>query len=368
MLKVACSFVKQQNIADSGNMRASFKQAAGTTMESSPESIATLKRGARSTYSSDSTDVLSNLEDRLVEQRRADLIESGERLTILCCGEAGTGKTTLIHALFGQQIKQERRSPTKTLVESSKDLSFRSTTVKIRLTTVDTPGFGDSLDIGGSFDVITNHITNSFDRALAAEKSGPLEEPGGVDAVLYFIGAHRIKALDLAFMRRVAPLASIIPIICKADTYTREELQDFRVTIINRLHSEGISTVSPPFAVICASNNETFRHYPWGNAESENPDVSDLPALRRFLLTEGLLDLHKSRRMHYEQYRQDKILAEKKAQPTIPGRLFKLGRRCVGLFAQSALMVGATVFTLRHIECNDQSEEVEEEPKKKGWF
>lgn len=347
-------------------MRASFKQPAGATMESSPESIATLKRGSRSSYS-EGSDVLSNLEDRLVEQRRADLIESGERLTILCCGEAGTGKTTLIHALFGQQIKQEPRTPTTTVVESSKDLSFRSTTVKIRLTTVDTPGFGDSLDIGGSFKLITDHITNSFEQALAAEKNGPLEEPGGVDAVLYFMGAHRIKTLDLAFMRRVAPLASIIPIISKADTYTREELQEFRSTIINRLRTEGISTVSPPFAVICAGSNEIFRHYPWGNAEAENPDVSDLPALRRFLLTEGLLDLHKSRSKHYEQYRQNKLLAVKKKNIRLPGKVLKLGKQCLGLLTHTVFLVAATAVTIRHLD-NKMEPEEEEPPKKKGWF
>lgn len=282
-------------------------------------------------------DVLGNVENRLLEQRRTDLLEKGEHLSLLCCGETGAGKTSLLNALFDQKISYAGAGGrTVSLVESKTMLSFANTQLKVRLTTVDTVGYGDSMDLGASFERVTDYISSSFRRAIERERRADrpsvdvLDETVGVDAVLYFISPHRLKDVDCIFMRRLAPLASIIPIIAKADTYTRDELRNFRERITRRLHEEGIEIAAPPFAVISTEprneHDETRdapgRTYPWGTAPSENEDVSDVPALRRFLLTDGLMKLHEKRRSTYESFRQNLSVYRMELAESITSRVF----------------------------------------------
>lgn len=301
----------------------------------------------------DHVDVLSNVEDHLVEQRRTDLLQRGEDLTLLCCGESGAGKTSLMNSLFAQKLTYANAGgPTLSLVESKTVLTFAHTSLKIELTTVDTPGYGDTLNLGDSFERVTEYITASFRRAMEAERRATRavdENTGGVDAVLYFISPHRLKEVDVMFMRRLAPLASIVPIIAKADTYTRDELRNFRELVQQRLHEEGIAVVAPPFAVICSEprneHDETpetpGRSYPWGHANSENDDISDLPALRRFLVTDGLMKLHEKRRLHYETYRQNLALYRSELVEGLSTRLVKWSKSAFSLGTKIALVVVA---------------------------
>lgn len=46
-----------------------------------------------------------------------------------------------------------------------------------------------------------------------------------MDACLYFLPPHRLRKMDVAFMRALAPLVPVIPILAKADTMTSEELK-----------------------------------------------------------------------------------------------------------------------------------------------
>lgn len=297
-------------------------------------------------------DVLQNVEDHLVEQRRSELLECGESLTLLCCGESGAGKTSLLTSLFAQKLTYANAGgPTLSLVESKTVLKFAHTNVKIRLTSVDTPGYGDTLNLSDSFERVTEYITASFRRSIDAEKrpsrKKDFSEEAGVDAVLYFISPHRLKEVDLVFMRRLAPLASIVPIIAKADTYTREELRAFRNVVSKRLHDEGIVTIAPPFAVVCSDTRNIHnsedgsspgRTYPWGKAYSENEDISDLPALRRFLVTDGLMKLHKRRKTHYEAYRQNIAIYRSELVETYSTKLVKYVRAGAGLGVKASAL------------------------------
>ena len=76
------------------------------------------------------------------------------------------------------------------------------------------------------------------------------------------------------------------------------------------LKAADIRVAHAPFAVICADNEcqdakaVRGRTYPWGVARSEDDDHSELPALRRFLLTDGLLALKQASLANYERYRR----------------------------------------------------------------
>lgn len=104
---------------------------------------------------------------------------------------------------------------------------------------------------------------------------------------------------------------------------------------IHRLHAEGIDIPCEPFAVISAEyprneHDETpevpGRVYPWGTALSECDDYSDLPALRKFLITEGLMDLHLRRRKFYENFRTNVSIYRMELAETLTSKALRVGK------------------------------------------
>ena len=59
----------------------------------------------------------------------------------------------------------------------------------------------------------------------------------------------------------------------------------------------------------CLFGVVTAQRYPWGNALSERPGSphAELPALRRFLLIDGLASLKAASREHYESFRRQAL-------------------------------------------------------------
>merc|ERR1719183_3204013 len=60
------------------------------------------------------------------------------------------------------------------------------------------------------------------------------------------------------------------------------------------------STLQSPPRSPSIMGGKAGRYYPWGTAESENEDHSDLRALRRMLVTDGLLDLRAATQRNFE--------------------------------------------------------------------
>ena len=79
---------------------------------------------------------------------------------------------------------------------------------ELQVTLVDTPGYGETLHTEESFEVITSYVDSLFERQLRAESSWSardaermrLQDPL-VHVCLYFIAPHRLKHIDIAFMR-----------------------------------------------------------------------------------------------------------------------------------------------------------------------
>lgn len=270
-------------------------------------------------------ELIANFKASLVLQHQRELEQHGESLSVMCIGEAGAGKTTLVSSLFVQPIPRRGlgTKSTRSIEESSVRIVLgqadASVNVDVRL--IDSPGYGDSVNIEGSFQKVVDYLETSFDRCIDYENGAmrpdrdEQERKTGVDAILYFIAPHRLKTLDIEFLRRVHHLASVIPVISKADTLTSEELAGFRQDVKDTLDEENIRTFSDPLAVICCSvapqpdgdiEYARGRKYPWGVALADNPEHSDLPRLRQILLTDGLLSLHQARRECYEAYRSKK--------------------------------------------------------------
>ena len=80
---------------------------------------------------------------------------------------------------------------------------------------------------------IVSYIEKQYADYLSAERKADARN-GTVDTrvhvVLYFVqpSGHRLKPLDIAFLRLLCTKANVVPIIAKADTFLPDELSAFK--------------------------------------------------------------------------------------------------------------------------------------------
>jgi septin 7 len=173
-------------------------------------------------------------------------VRKGFQFTAMVVGESGLGKSTLINTLFNTSLYPSKEPPPPT-VEHPKTVSIESigadieeNGVRLRLTVVDTPGFGDFVNNDESWNPILENIESRFDSYLEQENRVNRQKivDNRVHACLYFIQptGHSLKQVDIEFMRRLHTKVNLIPIIAKADTMTDEEVIEFkqRVRLILR--------------------------------------------------------------------------------------------------------------------------------------
>lgn len=286
-------------------------------------------------------------------------VKKGFEFTLLVVGESGLGKSTLINSLFLTNQYSDREIPdfvakvnqTVELEVSTVEIDEKG--VKLRLTVVDTPGYGDAIDNSNSFKPIIQYIEDKFKRFLRDENG--LNRKNIIDnrvhCCFYFISplGHGLKPLDVEFMKQLHNKVNIVPIIAKADCLTKTEMLRFKERVMEEIESYEIKIYNmpdcdsdedeeyreesrsikeaAPFAV-CGAN--TFleakgkkvrgRLYPWGIIDIENPQHCDFTKLRSMLMTH-MQDLQDTTHyVHYENYRSEQ-LAKGLPLPPPPKRL-----------------------------------------------
>ncbi|NP_001077035.1 septin-8-B [Danio rerio] len=278
--------------------------------------------------------------DSLPDQLVSKSVSQGFSFNILCVGETGIGKSTLMNTLFNTTFENEEASHFHNGVHlRPRTYSLQESNVDLQLTIVDTVGFGDQVNKEESYKPIVDYIDAQFENFLEEElkikRSLYNYHDSRIHICLYFIAptGHSLKSLDLVTMKKLDSKVNIIPIIAKADTVSKSELQKFKIKIMSELVSNGVQiyqfptddeavaeinssmNAHLPFAVIGSSEEVKIgnkmvraRQYPWGVVQVENESHCDFVKLREMLIRVNMLDLREqTHARHYELYRRCKL-------------------------------------------------------------
>jgi len=278
--------------------------------------------------------------DSLPDQLVNKSVQGGFSFNILSIGETGVGKSTLADSLFNTSFDAVPESHGEAGVRlKAHTYELQESNVNLKLTLVDTVGYGDQINKQDSFSSIVDYIDSQFEAYLQEElkikRNLPSYHDSRVHVCLYFItpNGHGLKSIDLVCMKKLDQKVNIIPIIAKADTVNKAELAKFKAKIMQELKANGVSiyqfplddeTVAEankdnnqhlPFAVVgsnefvkVGSKEVRARQYPWGVVQVENENHCDFTRLREMLIRTNMEDLcDATHARHYELYRKERL-------------------------------------------------------------
>ncbi|OXB54996.1 hypothetical protein ASZ78_005968 [Callipepla squamata] len=189
--------------------------------------------------------------DAILEQMRRKAMKQGFEFNIMVVGQSGLGKSTLINTLFKSKISRKSVQPTseeripKTIEIKSITHEIEEKGVRMKLTVIDTPGFGDHINNENCWQPIMKFINDQYEKYLQEEININRKKripDTRVHCCIYFIPAtgHSLRPLDIEFMKRLSKVVNIVPVIAKADTLTLEERDYFKQRITADLLANGI--------------------------------------------------------------------------------------------------------------------------------
>nr|ADI77430.1 sept9a_tv2 [Danio rerio] len=279
--------------------------------------------------------------DAILEQMRRKAMKQGFELNIMVVGQSGLGKSTLMNTLFKSKVSRksfmgtaEEKIP-KTIEIKSVSHDIEEKGVRMKLTVIDTPGFGDQIN-NENWQPIMKFINDQYEQYLQEEINIDRKKripDSRVHCCIYFIPptGHCLRPLDVEFMRRLSKVVNIVPVIAKADTLTLEERDFFKKKIREELRANGIDVYPQkefdedaedrminekiremiPFAVVGSDQEYQVngrrllgRKTKWGTIEVENIAHCEFAYLRDLLIRthmQNIKDITSS--IHYEMYR-----------------------------------------------------------------
>uniref|UniRef100_A0A8I3WWM1 Septin 12 n=1 Tax=Callithrix jacchus TaxID=9483 RepID=A0A8I3WWM1_CALJA len=232
--------------------------------------------------------------EAVLEQLKIKAMKMGFEFNIMVVGQSGLGKSTMLNTLFKSKVWKSNLPGLKVPIPQT--LQLHSVThvieekgVKLKLTVIDTPGFGDQ------------------------------------------INNDNLRPLDIEFLQRLCQTVNVVPVIARADSLTMEERETFRRRIQQNLRTHCIEVYPQkcldedindkilnsklreriPFAVVGADQQHLVngrcvlgRKTKWGVIEVENMAHCEFPLLRDLLIRSHLQDLKDiTHNVHYENYR-----------------------------------------------------------------
>uniref|UniRef100_A0A8C5M7P4 Septin 5 n=1 Tax=Leptobrachium leishanense TaxID=445787 RepID=A0A8C5M7P4_9ANUR len=262
-------------------------------------------------------------------------VKKGFDFTLMVAGERNTKYYITLHSYYLGYIYTQRISQTVEILKHTVDIEEKG--VKLKLTIVDTPGFGDAVNNTECWKAITDYIDQQFEQYFRDESGLNRKniQDNRVHCCLYFISpfGHGLRPVDVAFMKALHEKVNIVPLIAKADCLIPSEIRKLKERIREEIDKFGIKVYqfpecdsdeddefkqqdrelkeSAPFAVIGSNTvveakgqRVRGRLYPWGIVEVENQSHCDFVKLRNMLIRTHMHDLKDvTCDVHYENYR-----------------------------------------------------------------
>ncbi|XP_071975877.1 septin-12 isoform X1 [Engystomops pustulosus] len=289
--------------------------------------------------------------DSVLDQMKRKAMKYGFEFNIMVVGQSGLGKSTLVNTLFKSKVI--RKAPgagiPKTLEMKAVSQVIEERGMEMRLTVIDTPGFGDQINNQNCWDPIIKYINEQYEKYLREEilVNRKRRIPDSrIHSCIYFIPptGHWLRPLDLEFMKRLGRIVNVVPVIAKADTLTLEEREEFKQRIRSDLQTHGISVYPQPeldedpteallndkirdkipFAVVGTDEEHQVngrrvlgRKTKWGIIEVENSSHCEFADLRDLLIRSNLQDLKDiTHNIHYESYRVGRLNEKMNGAPS----------------------------------------------------
>ena len=195
-------------------------------------------------------------------------VKKGFEFNLMVVGESGLGKSTFINSLFLTELYNPTDFPgtfdrrKKTTFVDSTTVVLNEKGVNLRLTIVDTPGFGDAIDNTNCWQPIIDHIDSKYEDHLTSESKVTRKMPINdqrIHCCLFFISAgHTLKQLEVEVMKKLHDRVNLIPVIAKADTMTHEEIKNFKKIVLDVIAENKIQIYEfPDIEDDDAENNRT---------------------------------------------------------------------------------------------------------------
>ncbi|KAI2663487.1 Septin-9 [Labeo rohita] len=261
--------------------------------------------------------------DAILEQMRRKAMKQGFEFNIMVVGQSGLGKSTLMNTLFKSKVSrrsvmttEEERIP-KTIEIKTISHDIEEKGVRMKLTVIDTPGFGDQINNENCWQPIMKFINAQYEQYLQEEINIDRKKripDSRVHCCIYFIPptGHCLRPIDIEFMRHLSKVVNIVPIredlrANEIDIYPQKEFdEDAEDRMINEKIREMI-----PFAVVGSDQEYQVngkrllgRKTRWGTVEVENTAHCEFAYLRDLLIRthmQNIKDITSS--IHYEMYR-----------------------------------------------------------------
>ncbi|TQB68146.1 cell division control protein [Monascus purpureus] len=282
--------------------------------------------------------------DSITSQIERKLLKRGFQFNVMCVGQTGLGKSTLINTIFASHLidSKGRLTPDEP-VRSTTEIQtvshiIEENGVRLRLNIVDTPGW----------DPIVKYIKDQHSAYLRKELTAQREryiQDTRIHCCLFFIQpsghAPSLKPIDIVVLKKLSDVVNVVPVIAKADSLTLEERQAFKERIKEEFAFHNLKMYPYdndefddeeramnaqikdiiPFAVVGSEKTIVVngkhvrgRQNRWGVINVEDESHCEFVSLRNFLTRTHLQDLiETTSQIHYETFRAKQLLALKES-------------------------------------------------------
>lgn len=236
---------------------------------------------------------------------------------MIVAGECGAGKSTFLDTLFHSQMFSHLEDDPES---ENSQIRIRSTTfseeeVSMKVTVIETIKFGGRIKNKLCWYPLCSIIDRmNFLRVFQQEQPHRRgkELQDLIHVCIFFItpSTNGLSEIDIQAMQELGSRVNLIPVISKADSYTSEEIFEYKKMIRQGCEENSIKVYSPatefPYTLVGASNEGGMilrgRRHNQGIVQVDNEAHCDFVKLKRLLIDE-LPDLSENAEGCFEAYR-----------------------------------------------------------------